>query len=587
MSTEDNQTEDLESPKVVICKEPTFAATIDGFYIRRLEGSPLFDRLTNFHCKVTKEVILEGIKTNSVFTIWAGIPKTATNTEPIQFTYENERVLEVKSKEFHSGKWVNELGGDFVLYPLKFPASYVNMIAQTWRPERTVQKVCQIIGFKSEGDKIFYVSGNDIIGDYSGIEALPLQGSHKLAKYGLKQTSKIELEKSLINSLGFLDLGSLKITAPLYCAVWRAPLCYWKPFQGILTLVGRTGSFKSSIGAKALSHFGAFVDNTDLPLKWNDTVTALNVQLSSLRDTLVVIDDFNPEFSKSTKDSMANTLSMILGDSGDGIARKRANSDLTLRDSFVVRNLIVSTAEIIPNIPESRLARMLVIELNEGNKIDRSGLFNYDPTINTALMRMYIDWLRLNPPTFLEEKYREFKNNVTDKGIFTYERTGDLYANLMVGLYTFDQFLRFHGYKVEEELYENVHDALVEICKDQNSISDDEPKTYYDMFLDGIRTLVNEDRVYIKPKYAKDSVLGNERKEMIGWYDDDNVYLSFNVAVTVLNNYRTHNGKHEIPLRTLASELKQKGLNVSKMYRFDKYQSVRACLVSYHELFSS
>jgi hypothetical protein len=576
----DDSIDDIKSSALHLA-EPLFHPNQNGFYVLRTEGQNTYDRLTNFHCKVIKEIIYEGIRNTSVFTIWAGIPVSVDKNE--KYTYVAERTLEVKSKDFHKGTWIQELGGEYIVFPLqKFPATYINMIAQTWRPEMVIQKICQVIGYKETNQTLVYVSGNDIVGDTSDIEAMPIQGNHKMAKYGLKQHTTITLQDSLINSLEFLDLAHRKITAPLYCAIWRAPLTYWKPFSGIIKLVGRTGSYKSSMAAKALSHFGDFRDNTDLPIKWGATTTAIQIQLSMLRDTLVVIDDYNPEFSKSTRETMGNTLSLILGDSGDGIAKQRANADMTLRESLIVRNLIISTAEMVPSLPESRLARMLIVELSNSNTVDRDKLFNYDPTLNTTIMREYIDWLRTNPPTDIEAIYRKYKDKISGKGELYYERTQDLYANLMIGLVMFDRFLNQYNLKVDQQLYDEVEDALYEICLDQNPVEKINPADtgYTLLFFEGVRDLINEGKAHLKPVDERQgSILGNDRKDFIGFYVGDMIYLKYTDAITLVNQHRFKVGLTEIPARLLASELKNRGIVSSNVYRLSNILTVRACKI--------
>lgn len=575
--SEDNQQSALH------LAEPLFHANQNGFYVSRIEGQNTFDRLTNFHCRVIKEIIYEGIKNTSVFTIWAGIPISVGPNE--RYTYVAERTLEVKSKDFHKGNWIQELGGEYIVFPLqKYPATYINMIAQTWRRDIVIQKVCQVIGFKQPSDNsLVYVSGNDIVGDTSEIEAMPIHGNHKMAKYGLKQTSTITLEDSLGNSLAFLDLAHRKITAPLYCAIWRAPLTFWKSFSGLIKLVGRTGSYKSSMAAKALSHFGDFRDNTDLPIKWGATTTAIQIQLSMLRDILVVLDDYNPEFSKSTRETMGNTLSLILGDSGDGIAKQRANSDMTLKDSMIVRNLIVSTAEMVPSLPESRLARMLIVELSNSNFVNKELLFKYDTTLNTRIMREYITWLINNPPTDLEDIYRKYKDKVAAKEELYYERTQDLYANLMIGLVMFDRFLAQFNLKVDQQLYDEVEESLYAICLDQNPIEEKEDindKGYLSTFFEGVRDLINEGKAHLKPVDERlGSTLGNERKDFIGFYHTDMVYLKFLDAITLINYYRLKVGQPEIPSRIVAAELKNIGVKSSAVYRLSNTLTIRACKI--------
>jgi hypothetical protein len=85
-------------------------------------------------------------------------------------------------------------------------------------------------------------------------------------------------------SLKLLNLAPLRITAPLFSAVFRAPLSSSLPMDMSLWLEGRTGSLKSTLAALFLSHFGDFGRLT-LPAAWASTANVLEKRSFVLKDS--------------------------------------------------------------------------------------------------------------------------------------------------------------------------------------------------------------------------------------------------------------------------------------------------------------
>lgn len=564
----------------------------NGLYVAR-EGGNNYLRLTNFHVRVTKEVILEGIKTSSVFTVWLGIPIPSSEKPEDDFKYSEECYLEVEGKEFHSGKWIGRLGSQYVTYPMQGKEGYINVAAAMLNPfkPKEIVKACSMIGFKKlPNNQLVYVSGNSIVGDNSGIEAIPLSNG-KLSKYGLKQTNQYSIHQSFENSLKFLELGDARITVPLWLATLRAPLCYWKSFPGIIKLVGRTGTFKSSIVAAAMSHFGSFRTNVDLPIKWSFTKTAVEILLSLLRDTVVCIDDYNPEATRTAKDSMLNTLSLIIGEVSDGIGKARAKADMTLHDTHNIRCVIVSTAEELPPLPESRQARVLIIDMSQIRTVYKDELYSYDPSPNTVLMEAYIKWLIENPPTDLDELLKYYHDKIEREATLYHERTAGLYAHLMLGLVIFERFLKATGNcEINKETWEVIHTALVNVCLLQNppdvEVGEDK-KSNIDLFMEGIRESINGNQSHLLGASKHQATLGNDRKEYLGYYDERYVYLSFYATLTHINDRRAKVGLTEISCRQLASDLRsERGIEVSRVIRVNKETVIRACKLTFEEVFA-
>ncbi len=178
----------------------------------------------------------------------------------------------------------------------------------------------------------------------------------------------IKLDKLNIDSSYKLLLSKLappKILYPLVVFQFLAPLTHLLNFGGhmpktVLVLVGRTGSKKSSLSALMLSHFGDFTFDT-LPLSFRDTGNSIVERLHTLKDLPTVIDDFHPSAGGYEEVSMMKNYQLVMRAFGDNTARASLTQSRELRDAKPPRGIGIITAEFIPTVSESGLARSLQV----------------------------------------------------------------------------------------------------------------------------------------------------------------------------------------------------------------------------------
>ena len=227
---------------------------------------------------------------------------------------------------------------------------------------------------------------------------------------------------------------------PLLAAVYLAPLSSILEPDFTLWIHGRTGSLKSEIAALAQRHFGTFTRKS-LPCTWTGTESAIEHRLFSLKDVLVVVDDFAPQADARAAAEQARKAERILRGIGNRSGRSRMRPDLTGRPDRPPRGLPVSTGELLPT-GASLNARTIPVE------IDRAAL---DLGTITALqenghrlahaMRGFIEWLAPRIPTLetsLPDTRAERRRHFEMEG--AHLRQPEALANLYVGL---DLFLGF------------------------------------------------------------------------------------------------------------------------------------------------
>ena len=132
----------------------------------------------------------------------------------------------------------------------------------------------------------------------------------------------------------------------------------------LLTLIGRTGSMKSTVAALMLSFFGNF-SATDLPMSFRDTANSIVHNAFALKDVLTCVDDYHPT-ARSDASQMKAAMQTLARGYGDRAARNRLGSDITLREPRPPQGNVIVTAEFAPDIGESGTARLFCVEMKPG-----------------------------------------------------------------------------------------------------------------------------------------------------------------------------------------------------------------------------
>lgn len=140
-----------------------------------------------------------------------------------------------------------------------------------------------------DGERCFLTNGGAI-----GKEGIEVSLRHPLAQYRLPSHSELaanDVKESIEASLRFLDIGNFDVMAPLWASMYLSPLCEILRPALTLWILGPTGSFKSTLSALALCHFGDF-DYSNMPAHWSDTGNFLKWSMSRLKGIPLIIDSW-------------------------------------------------------------------------------------------------------------------------------------------------------------------------------------------------------------------------------------------------------------------------------------------------------
>lgn len=183
------------------------------------------------------------------------------------------------------------------------------------------------------------------------------------------------------------------VAAPLLGHTYRAALGH---NEWVLTLVGPPGSYKTSLAAKTMHHFGERWDHKKPASSMSgngDTFNALRFKLHNAKDTLYWADDFAPTKSWTDAQKHLEESARLIHNAEE---RGRSSRDgLSVSDGTGPRASGLFTSEVMPR-PGSAAERMLVVPLNR-NDIDTNTLFALDEPhsryARALVMASYISWL--------------------------------------------------------------------------------------------------------------------------------------------------------------------------------------------------
>ncbi len=407
-----------------------------------------------------------------------------------------------------------------------------------------------------------------------------------------------DLAKAVKTSLDFLELAPIRITVPLLAAVYLAPLSGIVAPDFALWVWGGTGSFKSTLAALALSHFGDFSE-TSLPLSFESTANALERSLFLLKDTLAVVDDWRPAVSRGDASEMDRKAQRLLRAAGNRQGRGRMTSDTTLRRSYAPRGVVVATAEALPEGPafESAAARSLSVNLTRRDvNLERlSGLQARRGAFAQA-MAGYVAWLAGRYQRLARE-LPDRRDAVRDRLCSELAKTGchprtpDAAAALAVGFGT------LLSYSVDVGALDGARAAwmlrraesgLVGAAKAHvGATSGGDPAT---RFLEILRSLFSAGRAYARHRETGEHPPGHEGlgwedetdekatgmyrprrgAEFVGWSDGDDLFLDKEAAYAAVSHFAARGGiPFGIKPRALWDSLKRAGLTLADEGRTD------------------
>ena len=417
-------------------------------------------------------------------------------------------------------------------------------------------------GWRKIGGEWLYLHAGGAVGESAGDEGsealVELSGTLRERELPTVPLGDGELREALRASLELLRIAPGEITYPLLAATYRAPLGE-SDFSEHLS--GPTGEGKSELAALFQQHYGAELDARRL-LSWESTENAIEAQAFTLKDQLLVLDDFAPTGTSYDIQRWHKKADRVLRAKGNRSGRQRMRPDTTLRPEKPPRALIVSTGEDVPR-GQSLRARMMVLELSPG-ALDWETLTGCQNAAASGLyaraMSGYLRWLATRYEGLrerLKEEHADLRKFAGASG--QHRRTPGIVADLALGLRHFLVFAHESGAVdagTARDLWTGGWKALGEAASGQSQHQAAGEPTR--RFRELLSAAISSGRAHVanpgggSPEVPvawgwREATVGTgdfEREEWrpqgerIGWLEDEDLYLEPDAALAAVHRSR-------------------------------------------------
>ena len=335
--------------------------------------------LCNFIAQVTEDIMKDnGHETTRLFKVTGTL-----------FNGQTLPAVEVPAASFGSLNWVtSEWGMRAIITAGQTYKDRLREAIQLLSMEAKQKTVYAHTGWRELNGQLTFLTAGGALG-MPDIE-VELEGS--LRRYILPAPPP-DCGEAVRASLQFLEIGEPAVVFPLWAAMYLAPLSELLCPAFTLWLVGPSGSFKSTVTALALCHYGDFTVRS-LPASWRDTANYLEKMMALAKDVPLVIDDWAPAQDMSKAREYEVKAEQVARAQGNRMGRGRLRSDTSSRAKYIPRGLLISTGEQLPS-GQSHTARLFATEL-EMDSIDAKRLTEAQRQAHLypAAMAGYIAWLK-------------------------------------------------------------------------------------------------------------------------------------------------------------------------------------------------
>jgi hypothetical protein len=533
-TTQDAWPYGVESGRIVYYKQ-----TRDGVF-----ATPL----CNFSARIEEEVIRDdGAETRREL----GISGTLAGGEKLP-------LARVPIEKFSGMRWPMEAWGHRAIVSSGFGAQdKLREAIQRLSGDVVERRVYTHTGWRKVLTRWVYLHAGGAV----GANNVEVEVPPDLQRYHLPAEPKGTVDAFRL-SLRLLDVAPLRITAPLWCSAWRSVLASVFPLDASIFLHGQSGGQKSTLAALFLSHFGSFT-RLSLPASWSSTSNLLESRAFTLKDALLVIDEYAP--SPMDARELQSKADRVLRAQGNHSGRGRLRSDLTERPTRAPRGMIVSTGESLPG-GQSLLARMLSLEIAPGD-VDLQKLTELQARANLLPHPLagFVQWLAPQMddlPNVLNETFSVARTQAHQVGCHL--RVPEAVGHLWIGASAALQFGVEVGAitsKQAEQLQIEIWNALTEAATlHSRLIAEEKPAR---LFLQVLASLFTQGRAFVIPRgrRAPESI---PHHTFLGWASPDELFLLPEATFELVSRTCRDSGQpFPVNQRRLQSDLSREGLTRS------------------------
>ena len=438
--------------------------------------------------------------------------------------------VEISMEEFIKMDWITQRWGIRpTISPGRNMKDYLKDCVQQISKDIDINTIYSHTGWTVQDNKYIYLHSKGGIGSDNINTDIPLELS------GYSFPKEVRDKKEAIDlSLETLNLAKHDITIPLLSMTYLAPLVGLiaegnRTPNFVLWVYGLTGSRKTSASLAFLNHFGNFSSNIP-PASFKDTANAIELKAHTLKDSLLLIDDYHPNIDGSDARKLASTAERILRMYGDRVGRSRMRADTTLNKTYKPRGMAIVTGEDLPK-GASSTARYIGVEIKrEDINLDILSKLQKEHKKLAEAMAIYIDWISKNVElvqSFIDEKFDELK--IKYKEETTHGRINDAVIWLSISFELLLTFLYEYMFICDDEIEElrlSNEQVIKNILKNQEALYRNQEVEL--MFIDALEEMINLGKLCLLPvKKQKDNnqIISNYAGKFIGYYDKEFLYL--------------------------------------------------------------
>lgn len=522
--------------------------------------------IANFYATIVGQVIRDdGMSAIRNYTIVAGFPTSAASKGKV-ICNGIERVM-VPARDFASMRWVAEqLGAKYHVYPRCEP--YVKAAIEHFSANPIEETVYCHTGFRLIDGLPVYLHAGGAVGAsgeaVSGIRTdLAAEG---LERYNLEYTGpEVSLQDAARRSLDFLKLGPPGIVYPLWGCAYRAPLAHFLPFKLLLYLYGESGAYKSSLAAVLLAHFGLFRRDEDLVNHFTNTGTILEKKAFILEDSLNIIDDVFPAGSDWKRQELEENFERMIGAYGDHKGRERSNPALETKRAFIPRGVGIALGEYLPaGLAQSRLGRLILLPISKGDiKLAALAQYQAECDVLPIAMRGYIGHIVDNFDNTDEQvgsRFSQLEKEFASPG-HSHTRFPDSLAHIYLGIERGIQWCEGIGALSHGEAEEHLslgRRALLDLAANQSLDIESQKPTA--QFLEMLNDALTTRSVCLRHRTNRHVYAGSRNGKMLGWVDEQAVYLLPGPTFQYLNGLRASSKRPQFNEAQTKKQLKAEGI---------------------------
>ena len=472
--------------------------------------------------------------------------------------------VEISMEEFIKMDWITQRWGIRpTISPGRNMKDYLKDCVQQISKDIDINTIYSHTGWTVQDNKYIYLHSKGGIGSDNINTHIPLELS------GYSFPKEVRDKKEAIDlSLETLNLAKYDITIPLLSMTYLAPLVGLIPEGNrtpnfVLWVYGLTGSRKTSASLAFLNHFGNFSSNIP-PASFKDTANAIELKAHTLKDSLLLVDDYHPNIDGSDARKLASTAERILRMYGDRVGRSRMRADTTLNKTYKPRGMAIVTGEDLPK-GASSTARYIGIEIKRDD-IDLEILSKLQKEHKklAEAMTIYIDWISENierVQSFINKKFDELKVRYEEET--THGRISDAVIWLSVSFELLLTFLYEYMFICNDEvetLKSSNEQVMRNILKNQEVLYRSQEVEL--MFIDALEEMINLGKVYLLPvNKPKDNtqIISNYSGKFVGYYDKEFLYLYDSVIYSEVETFLKGKGQSiSVSVNTLLKMLRDK-----------------------------